>query len=121
MQPYGSFDNYIESLRKQSGLTQNDIAVLLSENRQRICEYEAGTASPRVRAVIALELIFGEPVQRIFAGITERKRKEVAGLAWTLIQSTSDQVDGNNAERLQTLHAIVTASKEDFTTWKDAA
>jgi DNA-binding XRE family transcriptional regulator len=123
MQPYGSLDNYILSLRKQTGLSQHDLAFLLDDRLDLItlCEQQGEDVLPRLKSAIALELVFHEPVQRIFAGIAEKMRAQVAARARILLQGMSDKTTADNALKLQTLAGLAHVDEEDVTSWNSAA
>ena len=63
---------YLRTLRKRSGLSQAEVAFLLDEStRHRISGYERALAEPNLQAAIACEVIFGEPIAEVFAGVYE--------------------------------------------------
>ncbi len=49
-------------LRKQRGLTQQELAEAVDVSRQAISKWELGTASPTVESLRSLSLFYGVPV-----------------------------------------------------------
>jgi transcriptional regulator with XRE-family HTH domain len=67
-------ENYLRSHRKQSGLTQEEVAFLLGcEDGTLLSRYEKRRWLPPLETALACEAIFGIPVGELFAG----KRQEV--------------------------------------------
>lgn len=65
-------ENYLRTYRKQSGLTQREVAFLLGcETGAQVSRYERRRRLPPLRTALAFEAIFGVPVERLFAGIRE--------------------------------------------------
>jgi DNA-binding XRE family transcriptional regulator len=121
MQPYGSLDNYILSLRKQCGLSQDELALLLDIHGDRIRQFEQKGRSPELRHAIGLELIFNEPVQQVFAGVSEAMRKQIAARARAMLETLSGKTIQENAEKLDTLASLGHIDEEDFTPWRNIA
>jgi transcriptional regulator with XRE-family HTH domain len=121
MQLYGSLDNYILSLRKQSGLSQDELAVLLDGGRELIGKYEQRAALPDLRRAIGLELIFDEPMQRLFAGVSDQMRGRIASRARVLLEGMADKPTLENAHRLDTLARLGYIDQQVFTSWRDDA
>lgn len=118
MKPYGSLDNYISTLRAAAGLTQDELAVLLElESGASIDRYEGGRA-PELRKIIALEVVFDEPMQWIFAGIADVVRARVAARARALLENTTDKMTAENAQKLETLGRLARVDEEDFMLWE---
>ena len=118
MKPYGSLDNYIATLRSAAGLTQDELAVLLDlESGASIDRYESGRA-PELRKIIALEIVFDEPLQWIFGGIADDVRERVAIRARTLLECMDDKIDAKNAQKLETLARLARVDDEDFMLWE---
>jgi hypothetical protein len=81
--------------------------------------YEQGRL-PDVRQAIGLELIFFEPVQRIFTAVTEEMRRQIAARARALLEGMSDKSSPRNAQLYGTLADLAHIDEEDFTPWKEA-
>ena len=120
MQTYGPLDNYILANRKQSGLSQHDVAFLLDIARQRLARFEDQGELPHLRSAIGLELIFEEPMQSLFAGVAHKMRSQVVARARSLLVGMSEKPTADNAQRLATLD-ILGHLDEDVTPWRDLA
>lgn len=91
MKLYGSLDNYIEMHRRQVGLSQAELSLLIAvEHRGTISRFEQGLRFPNLETLLALEMVFGQPIQTLFAGIAEHVRNSVTSRAQTLLQSLDD-------------------------------
>jgi transcriptional regulator with XRE-family HTH domain len=121
MQLYGSLENYLRVVRKRCGLTQHDVAFLLDEKVERVEMYENKSAFPHARSVIGLEVILDEPLQTLFGGLAEGTRAGIVARARVLLQSMSDQVTSENAERLETLARIANVEGKQLFQCKDNA
>ncbi len=88
MRRFGSHDNYIQMHRQRAGLSQSELAFLLSlERAASVSRLEVGARLPRLDTLLALEIVFGEPLQELFAGVAERVRADVVSRARTLLES----------------------------------
>jgi transcriptional regulator with XRE-family HTH domain len=121
MQLYGSLENYLRVVRKKCGLTQHDVAFLLDEKVARVEMYENRSALPHARSAIGLEAILDEPLQMLFGGLAEGIRAGIVARARVLLQSMSDQVTSENAERLETLARIAKVDEYQLPQCKDTA
>ena len=121
MKAYEPFDNYLAEMRKRAGLSQEEVGTLLDEDRNKIRRYEQQAVVPTLARAIALELLFDEPMQRVFAGLAVRIRAQIAARARVLLQHLSDKTTEENAQKLATLARLGRIDREDFTPWKDAA
>jgi DNA-binding XRE family transcriptional regulator len=114
---YGPKDNYIFNHRLQTGLSQDDLAVLIGLGEgASVGRYERGVRLPELRTGLALEIIFEEPVQAIFAGISHDLRSDVASRAKALLEITNDEPTNVNAMKLKTLARLARLEEEQFTT-----
>ena len=76
--PHSQLENYIATFRKQSGLTQQDIASLLGERSgTEISRFESNQRIPTLRSAIGLEIIFDTPVGGLFGGKRQRLEREI--------------------------------------------
>ena len=72
-------DNYLRSHRKQSGLSQDEVAFLLGvEHGSLLSRYEKRRRLPPLETALACEAVFGVPISELFAGIRERAGLDVA-------------------------------------------
>jgi transcriptional regulator with XRE-family HTH domain len=89
--------------RKQLGLSQSDLAILVAETRETVSRYEGSGRLPDLETVLALEMVLGQSIPTLFAGITERVRDCVVHRAETLLESMNDKPTHENALKLALL------------------
>ena len=72
-------DNYLRTYRKQSGLTQTEVAFLLGRgNSAQVSRYEKQHHLPPLRTALACGRIFRVHLPELFAGIQESIDREIA-------------------------------------------
>lgn len=108
MKLHGPLDNYIQMHRQRSGLSQEDVAFLVSiTERGSVSRYEQGSRYPSLEILLALEMVLDQPIQKLFAGIAERVRENVSSRAGTLLQNMNDDVmDKRFAMKLEVLSKL---------------
>lgn len=73
---------YLRTLRRQSGLTQRELASLLPKaGRNRVSRIERGLLPPNAAETVACALIFGSPAAAVFPHWHEEVSREVARAA----------------------------------------
>jgi transcriptional regulator with XRE-family HTH domain len=104
MKNFGSLDNYIEMHRKRAGLSQAELSYLISlEKGSSISRYEQGLRFPNLESLLALEVVLGQPVSELYAGIKERMEEEVAEKARHLLGTLGDAPSKELALKLELL------------------
>jgi transcriptional regulator with XRE-family HTH domain len=92
MKLYGSLDNYIQMHRQRLGLSQADLSLLIAiEQRSSVSRYEQGLRFPNLETLLALEMVLGQPIRELFAGVAERVEESVGSRARTLLESLDDK------------------------------
>ena len=56
----------LKKLRKEAGITQEDLARVLGVGRTTISEYERGVIEPKRKTLIDLAFYFGVPIDYFF-------------------------------------------------------
>ncbi|MHB8522092.1 MAG: helix-turn-helix transcriptional regulator [Limisphaerales bacterium] len=70
--------NYLRSHRKRSGLSQDDVAMLLGDQSgAKVCRLERFRRQPTLRTALAFEAIYRVPVRELFAGQFQEVKREV--------------------------------------------
>lgn len=59
-------ENHLTKLRKEMGLTQQELAEKVKVSRQTIIAIEAGRFNPSVILAIKISRIFKQPIEKIF-------------------------------------------------------
>lgn len=101
-------DNYLRTHRKRSGLSQEDVALLLgSTSRVRVSRHELLRRYPETRTIFAYEIIFGVPARKLFPGTYQKVERVTAELARTLAEELSSRAPSRAlARKIATLRAI---------------
>jgi len=76
--------SYLLTLRKQSGLSQSDLAMLLGIDGSALCKFESFSRRPTIELAAGIEVIFGHPMKEVFPAfygelertIIERSRRQ---------------------------------------------
>lgn len=107
MKLYGSLDNYIQMHRERVGLSQADLSLLISvEQRGSVSRYEQGLRFPNLETLLALEIVLGQPIREIFAGVTERVRDNVTARARALLEDLDDAPNKETLLKLECLSRL---------------
>jgi DNA-binding XRE family transcriptional regulator len=115
MKLYGSLDNYIEMHRQRVGLSQAELSLLIAvEHRGTISRFEQGLRFPNLETVLALEMVFDQPIQTLFAGIAERVRDNVTSRARTLLESLDDTPSKELVLKLELLSRLAHPDDEQI-------
>ena len=88
--------------RKQSGLSQRDLAVLLHVSPQTVSALEADRRDPSLAIAFGIELVFGHPARTVFTGHYDKLENKLMRRAATLF------------EEMETKHDSVSKSKREF-------
>ena len=72
---------YLLSLRKRSGLSQSDLAMLLGIDGSVLCKFENLSRRPTIELAIGAEVVFGHPMKKVFPAFYSEIEKAVVGRA----------------------------------------
>jgi hypothetical protein len=92
---------------------------LLDERSDRVGQYEQQAGLPNLEVGIGMSLAFDEPIEALFAGVSESMREQIATRARVLLQQMSDKPTAENAQKLATLDRLGHLV-EDYL-WRDNA
>ena len=101
--------NYLRAFRRGAGLTQKELAFLLSiPSASQISRLERAVREPNLRTVLALESLFQASARRLFAGVFE----EVQNQTHNRVRRFRNRLDHpktktRTAMKRQTLDAIL--------------
>lgn len=106
--------NYLVSYRKRLGLSQADVAYLISASSgEKVCRDEQFSREPTLRDALAYEAVFKAVVSEIFGGLYGDIEKEVADRAKALIKRTCGPASKErNARRCLILAGIAGLESE---------
>jgi transcriptional regulator with XRE-family HTH domain len=71
-------DNYLRTYRRQSGLSQPDVAFLLGvQDGAVVSRFEKRKRFPNVPTALALQAIWGVPISQLYAGTNTKVTNEI--------------------------------------------
>ena len=81
------FHENLQRLRKNAGLSQEDVAQKLYVSRQSVSKWENGGAEPGIANLKALAVLYGVSVDELLGGVTEETKEKTENgyaekLAW---------------------------------------
>ncbi len=105
-------ENYLRTYRKQSGLSQDEVAFLLGcQTGTKVSRYERFARKPSLETLFAYEVVFGAPVRELFAGAYQKVEKKILNRAQLLTRKLNRATPTPTAARkLQILEAITSGS-----------
>lgn len=87
--------NYVRTLRRRHGLTQLQLAWLMGKSdRSVVSRIERGMRVPNLEMALAIEVILGAPVRKVFRGLANTVEGQVVRR-----RGITDDEDGANASR----------------------
>ena len=107
----GKLSNYLRTYRKQSGLSQAQLGMLLGDERvSQVSRYERGLRLPDLETVLAYEAIFGVHARDLFAGLFEeierRTHERARLLAEELAQVPSTPEVEHRREAVERIYSL---------------
>jgi transcriptional regulator with XRE-family HTH domain len=104
--------NYLRTHRRRAGLSQEDVAALLgAASGAKVSRHENYARKPAVTAIFAYEIVFSQPVSKLFAGAYEEVRHQVRSRAKRLMKELTSRAQESPslrvARKLELLRAIV--------------
>src|SRR5438093_11686182 len=106
--PKSPFPNYLRTIRKRSGLSQDEVGLLLgSPSGGMVSRYERCNRLPSIETACAYEALFGDPVRELFAGVFQKAGRKIAKRAQLLAQRLEGRAgEAAMARKLQILRSI---------------
>ena len=84
--------NYLKTYRKQSGLSQSEVAFLLGwKHGEQLSRYEKRHRLPTLRVALACEAVFKTSVTELFAGANDSIIREIGTRVETLTADLEKQ------------------------------
>jgi transcriptional regulator with XRE-family HTH domain len=100
--------HYLRNERRETGLTQADIAALLGASwKSKISRYERRQALPPLEAALGYEAVTGKPVAKLFSGMYGRVTHDVQERARELLARSGPPTTPLRARRKRSLERIV--------------
>ncbi len=103
--------NYLRTHRKRTGLTQDELALLLGcKSGTKVSRYERLTREPNLETAFACQAIFGVPAHELFPGLYQNVEQIIKKRAELL----KEKLGGTNAAVRYKRHALnaITSPRE---------
>ncbi|HEX4961648.1 MAG TPA: helix-turn-helix transcriptional regulator [Thermoanaerobaculia bacterium] len=114
--PPKRFDNYIRMLRKQKGLSQDELAFLLGwKSGSAVSRLEQDRRKPSLETLLAMEAIFGIPIRELYAGKFQKVESAVKERVTLFISAHEENLSVR--KRLRDLLAAIYSRETPPTTW----
>lgn len=106
-------ENYLRAHRKRSGLSLDDVALLLgTRSGTRVSRYESFERRPPLSTALCLAVIYQVSAGDLFAGLHERERLRAASQARVLVSRLELGVrDRRTIRKVATLRAIAASTR----------
>ena len=100
--------NYLRTYRKRAGFSQADVAFLLGcAGGSKVSRYERFAREPALKAALAYSVVFGVPLQELFAGVHAKIEQTIVKRAGVLSDRlAASKADRITAQKLAALKAI---------------
>lgn len=97
---------YLRVRRRESGLSQCDLAVLIGTHRNVISDHEREIYPLSARLLIAAALVFGITGDELFPGFHHEIESDVCQAALALYQSLEGKMDARSLKKRKLLGGI---------------
>jgi len=92
--------NYLRSGRKRLALSQCEVAFLMGRRGgAKISSYESLSTTPTLETAIAFGIIYGTPLEELFAGVHDRVARDIGERAKVLRHRVSFKGPGPRSEK----------------------
>ncbi|HEV2694769.1 MAG TPA: helix-turn-helix transcriptional regulator [Verrucomicrobiae bacterium] len=102
-----SLPNYLRINRKQSSLSQEEVALMLGvkgmDKGGKVSRDENNARTPTLETALAYEAIYGKPVRELFAGLYEQIERDVSSRAKLLSYRKHETPDPKRQQVLSDL------------------
>jgi transcriptional regulator with XRE-family HTH domain len=115
-----SIDNFaLRSHRKNSGLTQEDVAVLIgAQSPSQVSRHESGEREPDLRTALAYSIVFDAPIKHMLPKLHRDIAQEVHARATALAERLNESTDGlhvmHRVEHLRQMAARISLFELDL-------
>lgn len=100
--------HYLRNERRETGLTQADIAALLGASwKSKVSRYERRQARPSLETALGYEVVTGKPASKLFAGMYESVAYGVRQRARELLARTATSNTALQSRRKRSLERIL--------------
>jgi transcriptional regulator with XRE-family HTH domain len=99
--------SYLHRLRKQWGLSQPDLAMLLGVTGSALSRFENRSRHPSAELIVAAEVIFGHRAKDVFPRFFHDIERTIVERSHTLYKSLESKTDKTSREKLRLLTEII--------------
>ncbi|NFE19134.1 helix-turn-helix transcriptional regulator [Clostridium botulinum] len=93
-----AFSNKLYSLRKQKGLSQDELGSKLNVSRQTISKWELGETTPELEKLIALGGFFEISLDELVMDVKAKESVKTEPLVMNRLETIIDSIDGENVK-----------------------
>ena len=98
----------LKTLRKNKGLSQEELSIKLNVVRQTVSKWEQGLSVPDAEMLITLSEIFETPVSEILGENIEEKEKNDLKAISEKLEVINEQLSGHQKQKRKTIINILT-------------
>lgn len=102
---------YLATLRKQFGLTQEELSLLLTISTSALSRFESRERRPTVDLVIGSEVVFGNRTKEVFPGLYGEVEDRVMARAKVLYARLEARTDLSSQEKLKLLRSMISRAE----------
>lgn len=99
-----AFSNKLYSLRKQKGLSQDELGSKLNVSRQTISKWELGETTPELEKLIALGDFFEISLDELVMDVKAKESTKTEPLVMNRLETIIDSIDRENVKMLSLIH-----------------
>ena len=100
------FNNRLYQLRKQKGLSQEELANRLNVSRQTVSKWEVGDSTPDMEKLIAMSDLFGVSLDNLVMGKEEAQTPAVGKSEFAAVISEKVMTDTNKKKAISVLKIL---------------
>lgn len=100
------FNNRLYQLRKQKGLSQEELASRLNVSRQTVSKWEVGDSTPDMEKLIAMSDLFGVSLDNLVMGKEEAQTPAAGKSEFTAVISEKVLTDTNKKKAISVLKIL---------------
>jgi transcriptional regulator with XRE-family HTH domain len=100
------FNNRLYQLRKQKGLSQEELANRLNVSRQTVSKWEVGDSTPDMEKLIAMSDLFGVSLDNLVMGKEEAQTPAAGKSEFAAVISEKVMTDTNKKKAISVLKIL---------------
>jgi transcriptional regulator with XRE-family HTH domain len=99
--------SYLHTLRKQSGLSQPEMAALFDVTGSAMSRFENLSRHPTIELLIGAEVIFGQTAKDVFPAIYQDIERDIVERARALRDDLKSRTDPASQKKLRLLSELI--------------